>query len=561
MNLDLSVTSFSVRGAYLAICELPAGLFLKTLRGGTGNPLICRLVPLYDGQPTAYTCKASPSELVLSCDHGTIKICFAAAGILLFKGQGEKIGLRFEKTPDTSGFKYVHEVRYKEKIHHMMVVPQGRSRYIAHGMEGSAEVRQDWVFNDARVCTMDFLAENGGFFCALEEVFPEWEPKEYAFDFGQCVEAVQADFDAFYRSMPQVPEEFESVRELAAYVNWSAYVKKSGQFKRDAMLMSKNWMAGVWSWDHCFNAVALSYGNPKEAWDQFMLVFDLQDASGRLPDRITDTYSSNNFCKPPVHGWTLLKMAERVDLTVEQCAEAYDKLSRQTDWWLNCRDGDEDGICEYWHGNDSGWDNATAFRLLPPIESPDLAAYLVIQMEALAMLAVKLGLQSDAGEWREKSERMLENMVRHCYRDNKPVALQSGTHRESRNDSLLLYMPVILGKRLPEPILAHTLETLKSGRFLTEHGYATESPASPDYTPDGYWQGPIWAPPTMLIVDGLKQCGELELARDIARRFCGMVKKSGFAENFDAKTGRGLRDPAYTWTASVFLILANGLME
>ena len=35
-----------------------------------------------------------------------------------------------------------------------------------------------------------------------------------------------------------------------------------------------------------------------------------------------------------------------------------------------------------------------------------------------------------------------------------------------------------------------------------------------------------------------------------------MAEKSGFAENFDALTGEGLRDRAYTWTSSVWLILA-----
>jgi len=33
--------------------------------------------------------------------------------------------------------------------------------------------------------------------------------------------------------------------------------------------------------------------------------------------------------------------------------------------------------------------------------------------------------------------------------------------------------------------------------------------------------------------------------------------QSGFAENYDALTGEARRDPAYTWTSSVFLILAH----
>ena len=48
-----------------------------------------------------------------------------------------------------------------------------------------------------------------------------------------------------------------------------------------------------------------------------------------------------------------------------------------------------------------------------------------------------------------------------------------------------------------------------------------------------------------------------EEAKQAAQQFAEMVSASGFAENFDAVTGEGLRDRSYTWTASVFLILAH----
>lgn len=35
------------------------------------------------------------------------------------------------------------------------------------------------------------------------------------------------------------------------------------------------------------------------------------------------------------------------------------------------------------------------------------------------------------------------------------------------------------------------------------------------------------------------------------------ARTGGFAENFDAQTGEGLRDRAYTWIAAVYLILAR----
>lgn len=58
-----------------------------------------------------------------------------------------------------------------------------------------------------------------------------------------------------------------------------------------------------------------------------------------------------------------------------------------------------------------------------------------------------------------------------------------------------------------------------------------------------------------------ERSGEQTLAREIARRFCRLCATSGFAENFDARTGQPLCDRAYTWTASVFLLLAERLHD
>jgi glycogen debranching enzyme len=96
---------------------------------------------------------------------------------------------------------------------------------------------------------------------------------------------------------------------------------------------------------------------------------------------------------------------------------------------------------------------------------------------------------------------------------------------------------------------------------LTENGLATENLKSPLYEPDGYWLGPIWAPSTMVIAESLEEVGEKEFARELRLRFCKLVAKNGISENFDAITGAGLRDPAYTWTSSVFLIFAHELLQ
>src|SRR3954451_22740072 len=116
-------------------------------------------------------------------------------------------------------------------------------------------------------------------------------------------------------------------------------------------------------------------------------------------------------------------------------------------------------------------------------------------------------------------------------------------------------MPIVLGERLPHEVREQLAERIAS--HLTPYGLATEHPDSPHYEADGYWRGPIWAPSTVLVEDGLRRAGHTDLADEVSRRFRTLCEKSGFAENFDALTGEGLRDRAYTWTAAGYLLLAG----
>jgi glycogen debranching enzyme len=310
----------------------------------------------------------------------------------------------------------------------------------------------------------------------------------------------------------------------------------------------------VWSWDHCFNALALVDGEPELAWHQFCLPFDHQDPAGALPDSVTHSEVLYNFVKPPIHGWTLNLLLESAAPDAEELAATYQRLQRWTEYWLTRR-APGSPLPHYHHGNDSGWDNATTFDQARLVESADIAAFLVLQMRQLARLATELGDQQAAERWIEQSEHLMQAMLDVLWTGDRFAArlVESGELRIS--ESLLDTIPIILGDLLPRHI--HSALADRIARHLTDYGPATEPVDSPHYNPDGYWRGPIWAPSTLLVEDGLRRAGHRELADEISRRFRRLCEHSGFAENFDARTGAGQRDRAYTWTASTYLILAR----
>ena len=175
-------------------------------------------------------------------------------------------------------------------------------------------------------------------------------------------------------------------------------------------------------------------------------------------------------------------------VTRRHLREVYEPLCRATNWWFDYRDYDHDGVPQYNHGNDSGWDNATCFDVGYPTEGPDLMAFLAIQSEVLGDVAQTLGKSAQARQWRDRSGQIIERMIEHFWTGSQFHALSSGAHQaDTQGDCLLNFMPIVLGNRLPADIRRKLVAGLKRpGRFLTPHGLATESPASPKYQADGY---------------------------------------------------------------------------
>ena len=376
---------------------------------------------------------------------------------------------------------------------------------------------------------------------------------------AESKEVIGRDWDEFLKKMPAVPQAHAEFAEIAWYNLWSSYVRAQDVYKTDVMLMSKKVMSSVWSWDHCFNALSMAYADRDKALDQFFITFWKQNPSGALLDMFNPGMETVwAVTKPPIHGWCFSRLMDRFDLDENTLRTAYGFLEKWTNWWMNFRDEDGDGVPAYPQGCDSGWDNATIFDTVGRfVESADLSSFLVLQMRALARIAGKLNDAAHQREWLEKSDALLKRMLEHCWNGREFVPKINGKHTPIENTGCLLnYMPLVLGDLLPKDIADITVKRMLENN-LTENGLATESVSSDMYESDGYWRGPIWAPSTYLIVDGLNRMGRRAEAEDIARRFVNLCafKAHGCYENFDAVTGEGLRAPGYTWTTSVYLCL------
>lgn len=509
-------------------------------------------IALFDKeQELSYQTEAWPYVLKLQSSKGTVNLSFIDTETLLLESQGPAIRLIPMQDFQWAYFRANNEI--------CLYQDASKSTHQIKNIGGELYLQKQKESGDFFLCHEN--ADNKQLVLRISDYEKEWERNLP--DMKNTIQQRQKEVDRWMRKTPEVMPVYQKTAEMAWFILWQAQVEAVGNYSRRTVLMAKNWMNQVWAWDNCFNAIALVDADPQLAWNQLFLFFDQQAPTGMLPDHINDLESSYGFMKPPIYGWAIKKL---VDKTGRQEAmpyikQAYEPVVRLTNWWYKFRDSDNDGMCQYNHGNDSGWDNATVFDDCTPCETPDLAAYLCLQCEMLATMADWLGKKDEAQKWTEKKQTQLDNLLRQAFRDDHFWSTVNNTRMVDGSDSLLNYIPIILGKRLPEEIRQVLVKDLQvGGKFLTDYGLATEAIQSPDYNPDGYWRGPIWAPSTYLIFDGLLNAGEKKLAQTIAQRFCDMcVKEPVMWENYNALTGEGLRAPAYTWTASVFLLLAQWL--
>ncbi|MGF7060378.1 amylo-alpha-1,6-glucosidase [Brassicibacter mesophilus] len=566
--LDITKIPFSRYGSFITISPIWGDdkneLYIRIIRGGDMNEEYGKIFKIQtineNGEVIPYSVNMTEVELILEADEG--KICFCIENKSELRVYGENIGLRLSM--ETHSYDNVMNLNKNRcRVNNFTY----DIKFMITSFEGHLRVDAPWDTSHSKYAIIELFPENksSSFNGVIEEFKTVWKQKEYTKSYLEVLEDIKREYREWNEKTLKLPEKYREGKKIASYITWSCVVPSEGRLTRPAMYMSKNWMTNIWSWDHCFNAMALVHKNPELAWDQLMIFFDIQDESGVLPDFVNDKFEYFSCTKPPIHGWAIDYMIEyRPDFfDKEKLKQLYEPLSKWTEYWFRYTTIDDSSIPSYSHGNDAGWDNSTIFSKGVPLKSPDLLSFLILQMKTLGNIANKLKDKKLQIYWEDRVEESLKRLLDYFWTGKKFVPRKDNIMEdEFDGDSLIMFIPIILGNMLPKNIIDNLVDGLKEeGRFLTKHGLATESLRSKYYKEDGYWRGPIWAPATMLIVDGLCRVGEYDFAKDISKRFVEMANSSGMAENFNAETGEGLRDKAFTWTSSVFLILGNKLLD
>jgi len=566
--MNIRINPFSYNGSYMSLFEHDNHLWLQSLHGKSKDHMdSMEILVTYDNKTIPFKVVEDYTLLKLETSVGVVKICFDTAQKIVFTSD-DNLGIRFETHPKFN-YEYNYRLGKEDNPYYIVNSYKNLTKYLIYTENCSSDLHQTLSVDDTgstktanNSSRIDVFPEidNQYTLCVVQDIPTNMEkPTPGLTDFDEIQKIAKNNFEDFLVKFQLVQTSFQKTQKDAAYIIWSSIVNPQGNLKLPAIYASNNKFPGVWSWDHCFMALAMAGVNNQLAWDQMKVIFQYQDKDGQLPGSVSDSTIRWNFSKPPIHAFTFKKMQKKMHFNEAQLEQIYTWISRQVHFYLTFKDSNEDGICEYDHGNDSGQDNSTVFASNTVVDSPDLTAYLIFAMGYLSDLSKQLNKTEQADYWFKQKDMLLHKFSTYFFdNDNLPFAREMFTGKKIESQGLLPMISLIIGKEMDTKRL-QTISNYLKDHFLTKFGISTEAIDSKDYQNDAYWRGPIWGPSTVIMYEALKDIDENDLAATIARSFCETVKNYGFAENFDAKTGVGLRDKSFSWTASAFLYLSSEL--
>lgn len=576
--ISLSDDPFSRRGSYLCFFNHPKGeeiygkpiLYIGNIRGN-GPYRQVRADIVKDGQVLPTVISTTETEVILESLWGSFRFCIGERKFVRIKGTN---GLTLRLTPTMGGITAVTDRKdgtwqFSFSTSTAVLIP-------FTGTLKTQAVSGGYLHTTV-AATFDISPdENGVVDVGLEEFLMDPVPRplnQYP-SYEDCVRSYQEEFDAFCEKLcPILPEPWEDMRRKALWTIFGLMVDPDGEtiFKHTMIKMLHGTFEHVSGWQQAMHIICLCGADPELAWTILRGLFDYQDANGRIADIMTDSSWPKNAMKPPIQGLALDYLLD-VDPELSSVSRAdaeviYNGLTRWSEFFFRCRDLNGDGIMENQGPMETGWEDARYFKMGFPLASPDMNAYLAIQLKAQARLGRLLGVdEAICAAFEARSDAQVERIVSHFWDGEKWFAYSPDSGARSDTHSLNLMGALILGERLPQEIRDKTIAVLMAkDRYLTPFGFATEATDSPFFA-HGFAQGSIIPPAQLIFCLALERCGRFDLAREAGLRYLMTLREEGLFHTHNGITGEPERgmvalDEKFlfwsAWSASIYLFMSK----
>lgn len=559
-RITLDAIPFTERGSRIMLLRRDSAFHVQLAESWSeDHPSTLVMLELLDdkGTPLEISTTTYPHRVDITTKHRDFGLGFADAETLMFKFPAGRCGIRLGLQTDAP---------QQDRRGGVFDLQAELPLMLAY-TTNAAILAQDINSTDGTcaVALMLDCGDTGGVFTvnlSRTHTFNRYIP-----DFEVVVNAAQDRWQAWFAAAPAVPEAYREQYYFAWWVLGVNLVRMYSHPHLEGLIPSKRGYVGVWNWDSYFHAIALRYIDSETARNQFRILLNHQLPNGMLPDVIqdhhvishTDHYGIDaDITKPPLTAWAAWKLYE-MDGDKAFLDEIYDALGRSQRWWFAEHDSDRNGLCEYAHPYSSGLDNNPLFDdKRVPLETPDLNAYLILQYDHLAKIALELGRADEGREWTAAAEALTRRLVEMRWDEDAGYFWAHYHDQPLRIRTPFSLFPLITG-RLPSAIAQRLVQHLTDpAQFWTRCPVPTVAQNDPTHDPNVMWRGPVWINVNYLLIDGLKRAGFPEVAHELRRKTLDMMlKATDIYEYYNPNTGE--KPPRavsmFGWSAALFIDL------
>jgi hypothetical protein len=301
----------------------------------------------------------------------------------------------------------------------------------------------------------------------------------------------------------------------------------------------------TWGWGHggqvfheSLTMMAYVLVDPESAMNSQRVFKERQYPDGYIIYRagpyLEETLKKNGVLtsSAPWYAWTNWEVYKKTK-DRRFLAEMYGSSSRLYKFFIENRDSDHDGLCE-WGGDavlESVRDSKVAVwdEVGDPsnFEALDLNCMLVKEAKSLEKMALELGKTDEATAWKKDYESRIR-LINKTFWD--PVngfyyhvdkAKNSFTFKKKndlKRDEIIGFLPLWAG--VCDSVRAARLvqRMLDPGSFWRKNGIPSLSARDSYYQARGYWNGPVWVQWNYLIERGLLDYGYTSEARQLTNK-------------------------------------------
>ncbi len=380
------------------------------------------------------------------------------------------------------------------------------------------------------------------------------------------LERARLRWEEWFSEVPPVRPEFYPQYLYAWWLMAAGIISTRFFTTREVLTPSKIHYVGVWQWDALFHALAFRHAHHRLAKDQLRILLDHQREDGMLPDAVHDegTITHLDFpieadvTKPPLLAWTIWKIYETTG-DKEFLQETYEATSRWINWWLQKNDRDGDGLCEYGHPFSSGLDDSPLWDGGMPVCSPDLNAYLILQMQCLADIAAVIGETSDVDKWKDQAAALMNRMDEILWDEQASLYFAHHEKEVIRLRTPFSLFPLLVGSLSPERAASLVEHLFDEKTFWTAFPVPSVAIDETAFDPEQMWRGPAWVNVNYLLVEGLTRSGYLKEAQKLRLiTLQKLMDLPDFYEYYNPLTGTpgSKAAPIFGWSAALFIDLA-----